>query len=600
MCVENIQRIAVLAFAVFTVFKAEAKAEDIYDIPIDQIEVRDPFIFTDHTRQCYYLHVNTNPTITVYKSKDLKYWKKIGASFTPDANFWGKKDFWAPDLYHYNNSYYLFVTFSGENGKRGTSVLISDHPEGPFKPVKNEPVTPKEQMCLDASLFIDKENQPWLVYCREWLEVVDGQVVIQKLSRDLKDTADKPVVLFSASQSGWAGSISGKEEYVTDAPIIYYEENGELTMSWSSFTKENRYAIGLAKSKSGNPAGPWEHIHGLVNDDHGGHSMLFHDLSGKLHISYHSPNSGPCYLTIRPLVKSGDKWDLQAPLTTLQKIPFADPFIMLHRGTYYAYGTHAADGIAVCTSDDLYHWKKVERLALHKDNVWGDKWFWAPEVYFLNGKFYMYYTANEHICVAESNSPLGPFRQKEQKPMLGSEKCIDNTLFIDNGKPYMFFDRFNDGLNIWSVELDDNFSEMNTGTLTPCIHVSQKWETVWPRVNEGSFVIKHKDTYYMTYSANSYESKYYGIGVATSGSINGPWVKYEKNPIYQRVGNLVGVGHSAMFTDKEGNLRIVFHAHNHDGKIHPRHMYISTVHFKQENGQEIMTIDKNFITPVWK
>jgi hypothetical protein len=55
-----------------------------------------------------------------------------------------------------------------------------------------------------------------------------------------------------------------------------------------------------------------------------------------------------------------------------------------------------------------------------------------------------------------------------------------------------------------------------------------------------------------------------------------------------------------MFTDKEGKLRIVFHAHNSTTKIHPRNMYISTVNFKIKAGKEIMVIDKNYTTPILK
>ena len=63
----------------------------------------------------------------------------------------------------------------------------------------------------------------------------------------------------------------------------------------------------------------------------------------------------------------------------------------------------------------------------------------APEVYYVNNKFYMYYSAEEHICVAVSDSPLGPFRQAVQKPMLEDEKAIDNSLFLDDdGKAYLF------------------------------------------------------------------------------------------------------------------------------------------------------------------
>lgn len=287
------------------------------------------------------------------------------------------------------------------------------------------------------------------------------------------------------------------------------------------------------------------------------------------------------------------------------KVPLGDPFIMLWQGKYYAYGTNSGDGIVGYVSDDLLTWSipadVPNGLVLKKADVWSDRWFWAPEVYHVNGNFFMYYTADEHICVAKSDSPLGPFTQEIQKPMIEGEKCIDNSLFIDDdGKPYLFFDRFNDGLNIWLAELEDNLLNLKPETMHKCINVSKPWEEVWPRVNEGPFVIKHNSIYYMTYSANSYESQFYGIGVATATNIKGPWTKYENNPILQKPGNLVGVGHSAMFTDKDGKLRIVFHAHNNNKQIHPRHMYISTVSFENKEGKEVMVINKNYITPTLK
>lgn len=282
------------------------------------------------------------------------------------------------------------------------------------------------------------------------------------------------------------------------------------------------------------------------------------------------------------------------------KVLLGDPFIMLHNDVYYAYGTRAADGIEVYTSSDLKKWKRVEQLALHKNDSYGDKWFWAPEVYHINGKFYMYYTAEEHICAAVADSPLGPFKQAEKKPMLEGEKSIDNSLFIDDdGTPYLYFDRFNDGLNIWVAQLENDLLTLKPETLKPCIHVSQPWEEVWPRVNEGAFVMKHNGTYYMTYSANSYESPFYEIGCATASSVYGPWTKYSDNPLLQKPDKLVGVGHSAMFKDKKGKLKIVFHAHRDETAIHPRAMYIADVEFrKTKNGADKMYISPDYFTPV--
>lgn len=304
-----------------------------------------------------------------------------------------------------------------------------------------------------------------------------------------------------------------------------------------------------------------------------------------------------CLSVVVSSCKGSDKPD--EPIRYSTPVWLADPFIMLHENVYYAYGTNANDGIEVYTSDDLKEWQKMPELALHKDNSYGEKWFWAPEVYYVNGKFYMYYSAEEHICVAVADSPLGPFKQAIQKPMLEGEKTIDNSLFIDDdGKAYLFFDRFNDGLNIWVAELEEDLMTIKIETLHPCIHVSQEWEQVWPRVNEGAFVVKHNGIYYMTYSANSYESPFYGIGCATATEIFGEWTKYPGNPLLQKPGNLVGVGHSAMFWDKGGDLRIVFHAHNDEANIHPRKMYITKAGFEKVDDVDKLYIEQQYETPV--
>ena len=278
-------------------------------------------------------------------------------------------------------------------------------------------------------------------------------------------------------------------------------------------------------------------------------------------------------------------------------VRFGDPFIMLHEDTYYAYGTNADNGIEVYTSDDLLVWEKVNELALDKKNTTEERWFWAPEVYYINGKFYMYFSANEHIYVATSDSPLGPFKQVGDKPMFQGEKAIDHSLFIDEGKPYLFFCRFNDGNTIWVAELEDDLMTLKEETLRQCLSVSQEWEKVWPRVNEGAFIVKHNGLFYMTYSANSYESQFYGVGCATATDLMGEWEKYDNNPLLQNPGNLVGVGHSASFYDKEGKLRIVFHAHSSTSNIHPRAMYISTISF---DSMDKMVISSDYITPTMK
>jgi len=277
-------------------------------------------------------------------------------------------------------------------------------------------------------------------------------------------------------------------------------------------------------------------------------------------------------------------------------IDLADPFILLDGDTYYAYGTMGDRGIEVFTSDDLKNWKHAG-LALDKVDSYADRWFWAPEVYHIGDRYIMYYSADEHVCAAVGNSPLGPFRQKEHAPML-QQRSIDNSLFIDSdGKPYMYFCFIEGGNKVWVTELEDDLTTVRPGSMTLCIEKSQPWET--ETVNEGSFVIKHGGKYYLTYSGNGYTNPAYGIAYATSESPVGPWVKYDGNPILCRpmtrdYGRLDGVGHHALFRDKAGQLRIVFHAHRKPGVIHPRQMYISTVSFT-DDAEPVMKISADDI-----
>ena len=92
-------------------------------------------------------------------------------------------------------------------------------------------------------------------------------------------------------------------------------------------------------------------------------------------------------------------------------VPLADPYILTEGGTYYAYGTHAADGIECFTSTDLKTWQTAG-LALSRENTTEERWFWAPEVYKRGDTFFMFYSADEHLYVATATSPTGPFRQR--------------------------------------------------------------------------------------------------------------------------------------------------------------------------------------------
>lgn len=282
-------------------------------------------------------------------------------------------------------------------------------------------------------------------------------------------------------------------------------------------------------------------------------------------------------------------------------LPIADPYVLLYQGKYYAYGTGTVEvdkGFSVYSSDDLKHWKDEGPVlsAHHSYGTWG---FWAPEVYYMESKnmFYMFYSSSEHICVATSHSPTGPFRQDEKQP-IWDEKSIDTSLFIDeDGTPYLYFVRFTNGNVIWVAEMDADLKSIKKETLKECIVAEQPWERIMDKIAEGPSILKKDGVYYMIYSANHFQSPKYGVGYATSSSPLGPWKKYSGNPIMQadEAAGLVGTGHGAPFASKQGGYKYIFHTHWNKDAINPRISYIKDLTISEEG---VISIGGESIRPV--
>lgn len=287
----------------------------------------------------------------------------------------------------------------------------------------------------------------------------------------------------------------------------------------------------------------------------------------------------------------------------LGQMNLADPFIYLEGDTYYAFGTESNDGFRCYCSEDLEHWVQVKGKAksgfvLHREDSSGSKGFWAPEVYFLDGRYFMLYTADEKPCIAVADDISGPFRPYGHGIMTEDPNGIDNTLFIDkDGSVYMYWVRWGlgGGNEIRGAKLSHKMQSV--GKQVRCIWATEPWELVFGRVTEAPTVMRIGDTYYMTYSANDFRSQDYAVGLATASSPLGPWTKYGGNPIMRKPGELYGTGHSSVFRNKEGKLMMVFHAHASASSIGPRRMYITSLEEVIEDGQLILKPSPEYLTP---
>ena len=266
----------------------------------NEIQIRDPFILTHDGY--YYLYGTTDKNawtggsgFEAYKGTDLENWESLGNVFDRPQGYWGKVNFWAPEVHEYKGKFFMFASFKDEDVCRGTAVLKADCPEGPFRPWSERALTPKQWECLDGTLYVEN-GTPYLVFCHEWVQVGDGEILAMPLTDDLSAPAGEPVLLFHASDAkGWIRSMSDRgweKAYVTDGPNLYRTQDGILYLLWSSFC-ETGYAISAARSESGSVLGPWTQEETPMFGKDGGHGMIFTAFDGQKYLTIHTPNTTP-------------------------------------------------------------------------------------------------------------------------------------------------------------------------------------------------------------------------------------------------------------------------------------------------------------------
>lgn len=262
-----------------------------------------------------------------------------------------------------------------------------------------------------------------------------------------------------------------------------------------------------------------------------------------------------------------------------------DPCIVYYDGAYYASGTRGTTSFHCFRSTDLSHWERIDDMFVPQSGSWGTYNMWAPDVQYINGKWYLYYTAafnygnNEEHCqigVAVADTPYGPYTQWTGTNANGEEITIadtpfkglehhtilDQTVFQDDdGELYMYFSfdtrtclpgvcpnyeehqaKIKDNMvaEIWGVRMLDPVT-WDLSTLTPLICPGYKklsdsaptiaWERWSPSFDltmectEGPYMIKHNGKYYLTYCANSFVDENYSVAYAVSDSPLGEFDK---------------------------------------------------------------------------
>jgi len=323
-----------------------------------------------------------------------------------------------------------------------------------------------------------------------------------------------------------------------------------------------------------------------------------------------------------------------------------DPGVIYLEPYYYSVSTsnynnkpdNVGDGLfPIFYSRDLVQWNFLRHVFADKQPVWAMGDFWAPELLFhkVNSTttgIFVYFTArqkrNRVLAIGCAYLDLtgrvddmhnviehGEFVDLLQKPFYEepNQGNIDGHPFVNPSDGFLYFLWKNDGndfrppqpCHIYLQKMENSGLALDSHERRHTLLTNNK-ETWELDVVEAPWLIQHQGKYFLFYSGGPFYNEKYGIGVAISNSLFGPYHKQSNNPILrtssQQSGRrLKGPGHCSVvkcpssslkklslpqFEDEEMVFVAIYHAWYNQHDILPpgRVLNIDQVHIRQSDG----------------
>ena len=257
-----------------------------------------------------------------------------------------------------------------------------------------------------------------------------------------------------------------------------------------------------------------------------------------------------------------------------------DPSVIRVGGEYWGVTTSGTwePEFSIFHSRDLVQWK-VAGAVFQQRPAWAERDFWAPEITFDRGRFFVYYTARKKggpLCVAVATASVASGPYIDHGPLVCQKVgSIDAMAVADErGGRYL----------VWKEDGNSRCptSENPDGKCQPTLNwaqrlspdglklVGEKVELIrndpksWEgHVVEGAFILRRGEWFYLFYSGNACCGRRcdYALGVARSRDLLGPYQKYAGNPILAENKTWQCPGHGSIVTDSEGRDFLLYHAY---------------------------------------
>lgn len=288
---------------------------------------------------------------------------------------------------------------------------------------------------------------------------------------------------------------------------------------------------------------------------------------------------------------------------------YADPEGIVLNKQYWIYPTYSAPYeqqvfFDAFSSPDLVTWTKHARI-LDTSNVhWAKRAVWAPAIVEKEGKYYLFFGANDiqnnqeygGIGVAVADKPEGPFKDYLGKPLIqqfhNGAQPIDQFVFKDkDGQYYMIYGGWRH-CNIAKLKNDfTGFIPFADGTtfkeITPKGYV------------EGPFMFLKDGKYYFMWSEGGWTGPDYSVAYAIADSPMGPFERIGKI-LQQDPKVATGAGHHSVIHHPKKNKWFIVYHRRPLGETDANHRVtcIDEMHFGDSGLIQPVTITKEGVAPL--
>ena len=254
------------------------------------------------------------------------------------------------------------------------------------------------------------------------------------------------------------------------------------------------------------------------------------------------------------------------------EIHVRDPFVVPFEGKYYLYGTRGwnCTGFDAYVSEDLENWEMIPSVFEKPADFWATENYWAPEVHYYDGRFYMFATFKapdraRATQILVSDRPEGPFTVHSCPITPSDWECLDGTLYVEDGVPYMVFChewvQIHNG-EVWAVELEKDLTAPKGEPFLLWNAKEAPWATSYKNngtdyVTDGPFFFRGEDgKLCFLWSGFCGEDYATGIVYSDNGTLRGRWL-HSDEAVFRKDG-----GHAMVFETFGGEKLITLHSPN--------------------------------------